>query len=89
MIEDHPEVEKIIVFGSFIRDEAVPGSDLDLLIILSDSQIPLMERIPRFLPSSFPIPVDVFPYTKKEVEMMLEEGNLFIKRALAEGKELA
>ena len=57
------EVKRVLLFGSFVRDECVPGSDIDLLQILSASEETFMERIPRFLPSRFPVGMDVFPYT--------------------------
>ena len=84
----HPEVERVLLFGSFVRDESVPGSDIDLLVILRESEESFLNRIPRFLPSRFPVGVDVFPYTEKEVERMKREGNFFIKSALEEGVEV-
>ena len=39
--------------------------------------------IPRYLPQG--LPLDVFPYTRAEIETALEEGNPFIRQALAEG----
>ncbi len=86
--EKHPEVKRVLLFGSFVRDECVPGSDIDLLLILSASEETFMERIPRFLPSRFPVGMDVFPYTEEELEKMKEEGNFFIRRALEEGVEV-
>ncbi len=88
MEEKHPEVERVLLFGSFVRNECVPGSDIDLLVILSESEESFLERIPRFLPSRFPVGVDVFPYTAEEVEKMMREGNFFIRRALEEGVEV-
>jgi len=75
----------VLLFGSFVRNESVPGSDRDLLVILRESEESFLKRIPRFLPSRFPVGVDVFPYTEMEVEKMKEEGNFFIRRALEEG----
>ncbi|MBK5191142.1 MAG: nucleotidyltransferase domain-containing protein [Methanosarcinales archaeon] len=88
MVEKHPEVERELLFGSFVQNESVPGSDIDLLVLLSESEEPFMERIPRFLPSRFPVGVDVFPYTAEGVERMKCEGNSFIRRALEEGVEV-
>ncbi len=78
----HPEVERVLLFGSFVR------SDIDLLVILRESREAFLKRIPRFLPSRFPVGVDVFPYTEKEVEKMKSEGNFFIRKALEEGVEI-
>ena len=83
-----PEVEKVILFGSFLRGESVPGSDIDLLIILRESSIPFLERIPEYTPLHFPIGADVFPYTEQELEEMKQQGNFFLRKVLEEGIEV-
>jgi predicted nucleotidyltransferase len=88
LAEEHPELEAVILLGSFARGDAVPASDVDLLLILADSELPFHHRIPAFLPSRFPVSVDVFPYTRQEIEKMLREGNPFISSALEKGVEL-
>ena len=85
----HPEIERVLLFGSLARGEAVPGSDADLLIILSSADRPIRDRIARYLPEALPISVDIFPYTGEEIDRMLAEGNHLIRRALNEGLELA
>lgn len=85
----HPEVERVIVFGSLVRNEAVPGSDVDLLLVLRESPLPFLDRLPVYTPSDFPVPVDVFPYTREEFARLLEERNPFLQRALSEGKEIS
>lgn len=84
----HPELERVVLFGSFAKGCAVPSSDVDLLLVLESSELPFLERIPAFLPTRFPVGVDVFPYTREELERMLEEGNSFVVSALKEGIEL-
>ena len=81
----HPEVEAVLLFGSLARGQAVPGSDADLLVILSAASQPFMERIPRYLPVGLPLGVDVFPYTRDEIDRMLAEDNPFVQRAIEEG----
>lgn len=88
MAASHPEIERVVLFGSLARGDAVPGSDADLLIILGKSDLPFLERIPRYMPSGAGIGVDVFPYTREEFELMLKEGNRLVKSALAEGIDL-
>jgi len=85
MRASHPEIEQVLLFGSLARGEAAPGSDADLLVILSSSTQPFLERIPRYLPVGLPVGVDVFPYTREEIDRMLAEGNLFIRQATQEG----
>ena len=69
LLAKHPEVEEVIVFGSFADDTYSPGSDLDVFIVLREASDSPRERIPRFLPDkSLDVPVDVFPFTRAEME---------------------
>lgn len=79
--ERHPEIEKICLFGSFARNEAVPGSDVDILVVLASSDLPFRDRMGKYMPSSFPVGIDIFPYTRTEIETMLKAGNHFLKSA--------
>lgn len=88
----HPELERVILFGSFARGDFGLYSDADLLLVLSRSELDrFFERIPDFIDDflSAPIPVDVFPYTADELRRMLETDNTFIRRMLEEGEVLA
>jgi predicted nucleotidyltransferase len=67
LLAGHPEVEEIIVFGSFATHTHAPGSDLDLLIVLTHADRAIRDRIPDLLPRRFPVPVDLFPYTRAEL----------------------
>ena len=86
--ENHPEVEAVGLFGSYSTGDYSVGSDVDLLVILKDSLIPLPDRIVAFLPTRFPVGVDVFPYTVEELRRMNNEGNFWIKHILGEVKWL-
>ena len=63
----HPEVEEIIVFGSFADGTWAPGSDLDVFVVLSGSAKGVRDRIPDLLPGAFPVGVDLFPFTREEI----------------------
>ena len=63
----HPEVEEIIVFGSFADGTWAPGSDLDVFVVLSGSAKGVRDRIPDLLPGAFPVGVDLFPFTRDEI----------------------
>ena len=67
LLAGHPEIEEIVVFGSFAEGTWAPGSDLDVFILLSHSPKPVRDRIPELLPGAFPVGVDLFPYTREEV----------------------
>lgn len=80
-----PEIEEVWLFGSLARGDAAPGSDADLLLVLSEASGTFAERIPRYLPTGLSLGVEVFPYTRVEIDAMLEDENPFIRQALAEG----
>jgi hypothetical protein len=67
LLAQHPEVEEIVVFGSFAEGNWAPGSDLDVFIVLAGSPRPIWDRIPGLLPGAFPVGVDLFPYTRDEI----------------------
>ena len=67
LLAAHPEIEEIVVFGSFVEGTWAPGSDLDVFIVLSHSTKPVRDRIPGLLPGAFPVGVDLFPFTREEV----------------------
>lgn len=67
------------------RNEAAPGSDADLLFILSAEKRTFLERVTDYMIANEFVDVDVFPYTRVELEKMLEAGNHFVRNAVAEG----
>lgn len=68
-----PNVEEIIVFGSFANDTYAPGSDLDLFIVLREGTGSPRDRIPAFYPNeSLGVPADVFAFTRAEMADLAE-----------------
>ena len=84
----HPEIERAMLFGSLQRGDAVPGSDADVLLVLGATGVPFSERAAVYRPEGVGVPVDLFVYTRAELDDMLAGGNRFISRALAEGRDL-
>ena len=83
--ERHPEIERIVLFGSLARGDAVPGSDADLLIVVSHSNEAFLERTVRYRPADVDVGVDVGAYTREELAALLKAGNSFVRQALREG----
>lgn len=83
-----PEIDRVVLFGSLARGNAGPGSDADLLVVVSHTDLPFLDRFVRYAPAGVGIGVDVFAYTQSELQKMLQEENPFIARALSEGIEL-
>ena len=68
--QKHPEVNRVIWFGSWVSGLPAPGSDVDLCLILSASHKPARDRISDYLPLGFPVGVDLFAYTQTEFERL-------------------
>lgn len=79
-----PEIEEILLFGSYARGDCVPASDADLLIVLGGSALRARDRIPDYLLLDTPVPVDVIPLTRAEIEQRTASGDRFLARILAE-----
>ncbi len=79
-----PEVERVGYFGSYANDTYGPASDVDLLIILRQSDKRFLDRIPDFLPDNLSICCDVFPYTREEIGKMKQEYPPWIRHVLGE-----
>jgi len=62
------EVEEVVVFGSFEQGTYAPGSDLDVLIVLRESSLTIGDRPAEYRPAHFPVPLDLFPFTRAELE---------------------
>jgi predicted nucleotidyltransferase len=65
-----PEIIKIGYFGSYAKNNYGVGSDLDLVIILKETNIPFIYRAKEFDTTSLPTCVDVLIYTEKEWEKL-------------------
>ena len=87
------EPERIVLFGSHARGEAVRDSDLDLLIVEAEpfgpdrSRRRELLRIRRAL-SGFRVPKDILVYSTDEVLRWERSTNHVIGRCLREGQVL-
>ena len=81
--------EKIILFGSAVRDEFSLDSDLDLLIIKKDTPLYGADRIrqlSRMIDRN--IAIDFLVYRPEEFESRLAKGDPFLHAVLKEGRVL-
>lgn len=94
-----PNVEEVIWFGSWIRGVWGPGSDVDLCVILTKDSRRIQDRIPDFLPRQFPVGLDLFPYTREELNCLarsqpawhrqiVERGRVLFRRTASSSKTL-
>jgi predicted nucleotidyltransferase len=66
--KQHPEIERIIWFGSWVSGLPSPGSDVDICLLLSESNTPVHDRVSVYLPVGFPVGVDLCVYTMQEFQ---------------------
>ena len=71
---EHPEVERVIWFGSRVNGLPSPGSDVDLCIVIKSSNKSRRDRMPDYLPVGFPVGVDLFIYTVAEFTILKESS---------------
>ena len=77
--------QRVILFGSYARDDYHAGSDVDLLII-KETERPFLERsaeIWRYCPST--LAIEALVYTPAELARMVAQENSFILQVLKEG----
>ena len=81
----HPE--KIILFGSYARNEQTADSDLDLLIVKDTDQSPVQrQRSVRSLFDKQQFPMDILVYTPAEFDKQKNWLNNIINIAVKTGK---
>ncbi|MGB9610523.1 MAG: nucleotidyltransferase domain-containing protein [Bryobacteraceae bacterium] len=82
----HPE--KIILFGSYVRGATGRNSDLDILVVTSDTvENPRREsvRIRRAL-RGIPMPMDILVIPRSQWEKLKDVPGLIYREALKTGK---
>ena len=84
------EVRRILFYGSFLRRDYTPESDLDLMIIVGKTDTPFLFRPERFAGffQGIPLDVNILVYTEGEIAKMIENGNEFIVALMEEAREL-
>jgi hypothetical protein len=85
--KEHPEVVRIIWFGSRVNGLPTPGSDVDLCIVVMSSNKSRRDRIPDYLPVGFPVGIDLFVYTIEEFKQLRKTSPSWFATITA-GREL-
>ena len=80
----HPEILCIGYFGSYARGDWGVGSDLDLLVIVEESERPFWQRSLDFDLGSLPVPAEALIYTQAEWEAMGGRSRRFYETARRE-----
>lgn len=65
---DRKEVKAVYLCGSWAKGNYTAASDLDLLVVVRENSRSPRERIPSYLPTRFPVSLDLFIYTEAELQ---------------------
>jgi predicted nucleotidyltransferase len=74
LLDADPRVVRVGVFGSYSRGADGPGSDVDLLVEMSDADPSPRERYLALPPPSLPVPADVIILTSAEIDRRRAES---------------
>ena len=74
--EERNDVQKIGYFGSYARGDWGVGSDLDIIVILDDSDMPMERRSLGWDTKDLPVPSDLLICTIDEWQKMMDAGRL-------------
>jgi predicted nucleotidyltransferase len=80
-----PAVTRVGYFGSYARGNWGVGSDLDVVVIMTECELPPERRGAAFdTIAGFPVPVDLLVYTEAEWKQLRADGASFARRIEAE-----
>jgi len=80
------KIYRIIIFGSYVRNDLNEGSDIDLIIV-GEFKERFHKRIAEILDLT-DLPIEPMCYTKDEFKKMVVTDNRFVVDALKEGVEI-
>ena len=83
-----PDVMRIGYFGSYARGNWGVGSDIDILIVVKDSDLPMGMRALRFETESLPVPTDLLVYTADEWNAIASSNSKFARMIAREAEWL-
>src|SRR5258708_26139488 len=88
-IVDNVHPYRVILFGSRACGTARPDSDIDLLVIVDETDDPRERRYAVYNAAKVPfVPMDVLVRTPAEIETRLAMGDFFIKDIVENGRVL-
>ncbi len=71
-------IRRIGFFGSYADNTWGVGSDLDVVVIITESEVPFIRRAAEWDTTDLPVPVDLLVYTENEwTRMEREKPNAF------------
>ena len=77
VVQQRQDVIRIGYFGSYARGDWGVGSDLDLVIVVENSDQPFERRAAKWDVMELPVPADVLVYTQREWQALNQRGRFY------------
>ena len=78
LVRTRADVRRIGYLGSYARGDWGVGSDLDLIIIVRESDQPFERRAAAWDVTELPVPTDVLVYTEEEWRSLPRQGRFYL-----------
>ncbi len=78
LVRTRADVRRIGYVGSYARGDWGVGSDLDLIIIVRESDQPFERRAAAWDVTELPVPTDVLVYTEEEWRSLPRQGRFYL-----------
>lgn len=73
MVRQHPEVVQLGYFGPYARGDWGVGSDLDIIALITHSDVPFTQRPLAWNLLNLPVPAEIIIYTLTEWQRLQAE----------------
>jgi hypothetical protein len=84
-----PTVEQVLCIGSYARGDWGVGSDIDVVVVVSETDLSWPQRYAKYYPDGLPVQADVWVYTRAEWQSLATRSPHLWRRLQAEMLELA
>ncbi len=85
-ISEEMGIDKVILFGSYIRKDMTKDSDIDMLVIGRKKDRDIRTKIAIMFHKAIPKrPMDVLLKTKEDIDKRLGIGDSFVKNIIEKG----
>ncbi len=84
-----PSVREVLCVGSYARGDWGVGSDLDLIVVVTDCGLSLAQRYEKFYPSGLPVHADLWVYTQAEWHSLASRAPHLWRRIRSESIDVA